>query len=74
MSKNARDRRPYIKPVKRIELSETNVKLRMILIVLLLSIAVVAVIYGLFSLLNTEPGWQEVEVSSSNANCSADLC
>lgn len=73
MSKNARDRRPYVKPVQRVELSEINVKLRMILIVLLLSIAVVAVIYGLFSLLNTEPGWQEVEVSSSDTNCSADF-
>lgn len=73
MSKNARDKRPYIKPVTRIELSEANVKLRMILIVVLLSVAVVAVFYGLTSMLNTEPGWQEVEVSSSNLNCSQDF-
>lgn len=73
MSKNARDRRPYVRPVTRIELSENNIKLRWILIVVLLSIAVVAVIVGLFSLLNTEPGWQEVEVSSKNPNCSGDF-
>jgi len=73
MSKNARDKRPYIRPVTRIQLSENNVKLRMILIVVVLSIAVVAVVYGLMSMLNTEPGWQEVEVSSANANCSQDF-
>ena len=73
MSKNARDKRPYIRPVTRIELSEANVKLRMILIVVLLSVAVVAIVYGLMSALNTEPGWQEVEVSSANLNCSQDF-
>lgn len=73
MSKNARDRRPYIRPVTRIELPEGNIKLRMILIVVLLSIAVVAVVFGLVSALKTEPGWQEVEVTSSELNCSRDF-
>lgn len=73
MSKNARDRRPNVKPVTRIELSESNTKLRWILIVVLLSIAVVSIVVGLMSLLNTEPGWQAVEVSSDQANCGSDF-
>ena len=73
MSKHARDRRPYIPPVKRIELSESNIKLRWIAIVLLLAVAVTAITVGLTSALNTEPGWQQVQVTSSNTNCSADF-
>lgn len=73
MKKYGRDKRPYIKPVTRIELNETNTRLRWIAVVVLLSIAVVAVLVGLMSALNTEPGWQEVEVSASSLNCSQDF-
>lgn len=73
MKKNGRDNRPYVKPVKRIELSEKNIKLRWIAIVVLLSIAVVAIMTGLMSVLNTEPGWQTVEVSSDQPNCSSEF-
>lgn len=73
MSKHARDRRPYVKPVKRIELSEQNIKLRTILIVVFLSIAVVSIMVGLVSMLNTDPGWVEVEINASEANCSGDF-
>lgn len=65
--------RPGYVPVQKIELSEKNVKLRSILVVVLLAIGAVALMVGLFSLLNTEPGWQEIEASSSNPNCSADF-
>lgn len=73
MKKHARDNRPHIRPVTRIELSEKNIKLRWILIVVFLSIAVVSVTMGLVSALNTEPGWQEVTVSTTNINCSQDF-
>lgn len=73
MRKNGRDNRPYVKPVKRIELSEKNIKLRWIAIVVLLSVAVVAILTGLVSALNTEPGWQAVEVSSDQANCGSEF-
>ena len=73
MKKYGRDNRPYVKPVKRIELSEMNTKLRWILIVVLLSIAVVSIMIGLTSMLNTEPGWQAVEVSSDQASCGGDF-
>jgi len=73
MKKYARDNRPYVKPVTRIELSEKNTKLRIILIVVLLSIGAAALISGLFQLLNVEPGWQKVEVSSRNPHCGGDF-
>lgn len=73
MSKNGKDRRPYLPPVQRIELSEKNIKQRWLLIVVLLSIGVVALAMGIKSMLETEPGWQQVEVSSSNLNCSRDF-
>lgn len=68
MKKHGRDRRPYVKPVTRIELSEKNIRQRWILIVVLLSIAVVSIATGLFSLLNVQPGWNAVEVSSDQPN------
>lgn len=73
MSKNGRDRRPYVKPVTKIELSTKNIKLRWILIIVCLVIAAVSISIGVSSLLNTEPGWQEVEVSSDKRNCSTDF-
>ena len=73
MSRNARDRRPYIKPVTRVELSESNVKLRWIAICVLLAIAAVAIGYGFSLALRTEPGWQEVSVNSDQINCSQDF-
>ena len=73
MKKYGRDNRPYIRPVKRVELSETNVKIRMIAIVVLLAIAVTAIGTGLMSVLKTEPGWQLVQANSQKANCGSDF-
>lgn len=73
MKKHGRDNRPYLPPVTRIELSESNIKLRWIVIVVLLAVGAVSMFVGLSSLLNTEPGWQTVEASTKEANCSADF-
>lgn len=73
MSRNARDRRPYIRPVTKLELSEHNIKLRWIAIGVLLAIAAGAIGYGFTLALRTEPGWQEVTVSSDKINCSQDF-
>ena len=64
---------PHVRPVQRIELSESHVKLRMILIVVLLAIATVAIVIGLSSALKTEPGWQEIRVASVKMNCGEDF-
>lgn len=73
MSKNARDNRPHIRPVTRLELSEKNIKFRWIAIVILLAIAVVSIGYGFTVALSTEPGWQEVTVQPDKVNCSSDF-
>ena len=73
MKQKGRDFRPNLKPVTRIELTETNTKLRWALIVVLLAVAVVAIGTGLMSLLNTQPSWQTVEVTASGPNCGGDF-
>lgn len=59
--------------VTNIEVSEKHVKLRTFLVIALLAIGCVAIMTGLFSMLNKEPGWQVVEVSTSAPNCSSDF-
>lgn len=73
MSRKPRDNRPNLKPVTRLELSESNIKLRWIAVTVLLAIAVVAIGYGFSLALNTEPGWQEVDVESSEINYGKDF-
>lgn len=73
MSKNARDKRPYIKPVTRIDLSGENFTLRWILIVLLLCVAATCLVVGINSVMETEAGWTQIEVSSDEVNCSMDF-
>lgn len=73
MSKNARDKRPYIRPVTKLELSEKNIRFRWIAIVVLLAIATVSIGYGFYSALSTQPGWQEVTVQPEAVNCSGDF-
>ncbi len=73
MAKHSRDNRPYIRPVTRLELSESNIKLRWIAIGLLLAIAVVSIGYGFSLALSTEPGWQSVQSISNEVNCAKDF-
>jgi len=74
MRNKAKDNRPQgLRPVKRIEVSEKNLTLRFVLFIVFLIIAVVAIAYGLISLLTTEPGWAEIEVDSSELNCGEDF-
>ena len=73
MKKTPRDRTPRLKPVKQIELSEKNIKIRWILIAVLLIIALVAFGIGIHAFFSTEPGWQQVTVSEKAPNCSYDF-
>ncbi len=73
MSKKPRDNRPYIPPVKRIELSEDDTRLRLILIAVFLTIAVIAFAYGISSGLSTEPGWQVIEAAPKSPNYKDDF-
>lgn len=69
MSNHSRDRRPYLRPVTRVELPEGNVRIRWIAICVLLAVAVVAIGYGFYTTLQTEPGWQSVAPLTDAANC-----
>lgn len=71
--KNKDKGRPGQPKIEHIELSEKHLKLRWILVVACLAVACVAIMTGLFSMLNKEPGWQEVEASASGPNCSLDF-
>ena len=73
MSKHARDNRPYIKPVTKIELSGDKSTLRLILIVVLLAIACVCIFIAVGSALEVEPGWQKATVDSEKVNCSLEF-
>ena len=65
MGKNARDKRPNLKPVKKIELSEKNTTSRFVLLIVLLAIAAVSFTVFLFSLLNKDNGWNTISPSTN---------
>ena len=73
MRNNRKDQKPNLKPVTKIELSEEHRTLRIVLAVGFLVIGVAAIVVGLVSLLNTENGWQEVQISTKSANCAGDF-
>ena len=65
---------PYIpKPVQRLELSENNLKLRFVFLVLLLVIAGVSIGYGVTSLFSKEAGWERIEPVTSETSCAEDF-
>ena len=74
MRKTGKDNRPHLKPVTRIELSEERKTLRIVLAVVFLAIGIVAILVGLVSLLNTEPGWQYILFDLSRAKWGGQLC
>ena len=70
MGRKARDNRPHVKPVEKIQLSEENTALRAVAAVLFLVIGVSALAYAVNRLLSSEPGWQIVEaVTSDGPTC-----
>ena len=75
MNRYARDSRAgRPKPVEQVELKEGHEKLRLTAVILLIGVAVAALGFGLYSLLNREPGWTEITVNSdAGINCSGDL-
>ena len=61
------------RPVKNIQISEKNRKVRLILLVVCLAVAVVAFIVGIRAFLTTDAGWTMVESTSAQLNCSGDF-
>ena len=73
MKKNSRDNRPHVRPVTRLELDTSNVKLRWILVAVFIVISIVAFGIGLNSILKTEPGWQSIRSSSDQPNSGSEF-
>ena len=72
-SKRAPDSYNNLKPVEKIELSEKHIKLRIVLVVLFIVLALAAFAVGIIFFLSTDKGWTEVEASASDSNCSTDF-
>lgn len=74
MGRSAREKRPPALPkVERVELKETHMGLRFAAFALCLALGLSALGFGIYSLLSTEPGWVEIEVSSGEVNCGGDF-
>ncbi len=65
MGRQARDKRPRVKPLIKVELSEKNKKARIIALFIFIAIAVISFTVFLFSLLEEEDGWNEIEAQDS---------
>ena len=70
MGREAKDNRPRLKPVEKIELSGEHLTLRLIAAVVFLVMGAGALSYAFTQLLTPETGWQTIEASTSEgANC-----
>ena len=58
------------KPVKRVEVTEKNRRLRIIAAIILAVIGAIGITTGIMTALNRETGWQTVQVASKERNCS----
>lgn len=74
MGREARDNRPHLKPVEKIELSAENLTLRLIAAVVFLVMGGATLAYAFSRLLTPEVGWQAIEASASEgANCGGEF-
>lgn len=68
-----RDKRPYLKPVTKIELTVGDEKRRWILAGVCLLIGIAAIAYGFSQALRVQPGWEEVTVQSQQTHLGRDF-
>lgn len=61
------------KPVQEIELSEKHIKLKIILLVVFIAIAIVAFTFGILGCLSTDAGWHRIESSSAGSDRSGEF-
>ncbi len=65
MRKHAKDNRPSVKPVLKAELSESNKRLRIVLIAAFLALGIFLLAFSAVKLLGTEKGYYEIEAENS---------
>lgn len=73
MRKKSKDRPSALPPVTKIELSENNLRLRWVALILLVLLAAISIAMGVYYGLNKEPGWQEVKSAATGINCGEDF-
>ena len=73
MSKHAKDRRPYLPPVNRIELSENNLRSRWILLIALVLVGILSIGFGIHYALDVQPGWNEIQEICDEPNYSKEF-
>ncbi len=73
LSRTVREKKVYIKPVQKIELDESNVKLRIFAVVAMILIAATAFGFGISMLVKGNTEWVNAECIMSDANCSGDF-
>lgn len=73
MGKNSKERRAGMPPVTKIELSEGNLSMRWIALILLVAVAAGSIAVGVYYALNKEPGWQEVQSAATGIHCGGDF-
>jgi hypothetical protein len=73
LSRTVREKKVYLRPVKKIELSESHVKLRTFAVVAMIVIAATAFGFGIHSLVEGDKGWINVECVMTEPNCSGDF-
>lgn len=73
MNRTVRDKKVFIKPVKKIELNESNVKLRIIAVVAMIVIAATAFGFGIHSLIKGDAGWHFINCVMDDYNVSGDF-
>ncbi len=66
MGRTARDNRPNLKPVQRIELSEGNVKARIIAVIVFALLGIGTIAYAMFSMLGSKSGWETIEANNGS--------
>lgn len=69
MRKTAKDRRPNLRPPKRIEVNEGNTRVRVILLIVCIAIAIASFAYGINAFLkgSDRKGFTEIEVSGTDS-------
>lgn len=75
MARNTgRDRRPFVRKVEQVEVSERHIRLRWILFVAALVVGVGAMVYGLVSATDVGTGWQQIESNTNDGQtCSREF-
>ena len=73
MNRYARDKRPKVKPVEKVELSERHARWRFAAAVFLLAFGVAALLYAFMNFLSGDPGWREIEASATKENCGGEF-